>query len=680
MPYATGAMPYADGGVVDDALRLANQGKYRLHQTIARHGYATDGEVKPEEPQVEAHGDVQFAPEYMPRPTEQVQQPNEASSQAFIHEGLKGSAPQYDPTVERGIGHGLTAAAKWTPPGAVADAAGLLGGPSLYQNVKEGRYMPAALQVASVGLPAALAGRAAIAAGLGAGASKFTKLGKPDAYGMPGYIGYQTAEDWGPGVLGKETYEGAKKAGKAALEKGTSYIKSKFGYADGGEVEDALRLARSRHKYATDGGVPDEGGQREFLKESLKDSAPQYVESQDFPARAERAVQSVDKTAGAANNLLAKAFSVPEARSPEGRSAKEIVESAIPQDPNQISKQAMQQWQSGDKVGAVETMAGGMPQTGAIRAYHYSPNAFEKFDTSKIGQGGAGGSSFGHGLYFGSKEDDARMWQRRVNEDRGLPKQSGHVYEANLDLDPNKIIDYNKYLHEQPEFVKDALINKLGYEKSMFANPSEGHFAGYPRGDMAVPKSEGAMKSWRDAGLQGVQYYDPNNSYRGYVSFVDEPISILRRYAKGGKTPAWTRAEGKDPEGGLNSKGRASAKAEGHNLKPPQPEGGPRRDSFCSRMTGMKKKLTSAKTANDPDSRINKSLRAWNCADGGAVDDAMRLAKGGEVWEKPRPKSLGKPKHLSESQKASAKASAKAAGRPYPNWVDNANAAKKANK
>jgi hypothetical protein len=49
------------------------------------------------------------------------------------------------------------------------------------------------------------------------------------------------------------------------------------------------------------------------------------------------------------------------------------------------------------------------------------------------------------------------------------------------------------------------------------------------------------------------------------------------------------------------------------NLKPPQPEGGSRKKSFCARMTGMKKKLTSAKTANDPDSRINKSLRAWKC-------------------------------------------------------------------
>ena len=79
------------------------------------------------------------------------------------------------------------------------------------------------------------------------------------------------------------------------------------------------------------------------------------------------------------------------------------------------------------------------------------------------------------------------------------------------------------------------------------------------------------------------------------------------------KTPAWQRKEGKNPKGGLNAKGRASAKKQGMNLKAPQPEGGPRRDSFCARMKGVKKKLTSKKTASDPNSRINKSLRAWNC-------------------------------------------------------------------
>ena len=96
-------------------------------------------------------------------------------------------------------------------------------------------------------------------------------------------------------------------------------------------------------------------------------------------------------------------------------------------------------------------------------------------------------------------------------------------------------------------------------------------------------------------------------------------------------SPAWTRKEGKNPNGGLNAKGRASAKREGHNLKPPQPEGGSRRDSFCARMEGMKKKLTSAKTANDPNSRINKSLRAWNCADGGYVKAADGIAQKGKT-------------------------------------------------
>jgi hypothetical protein len=80
------------------------------------------------------------------------------------------------------------------------------------------------------------------------------------------------------------------------------------------------------------------------------------------------------------------------------------------------------------------------------------------------------------------------------------------------------------------------------------------------------------------------------------------------------KADAWTRKEGQDPDGGLNARGRAAYnRANNANLQPPQPEGGPRRDSFCARMQGMKDKLTSKETANDPDSRINKSLRAWNC-------------------------------------------------------------------
>jgi hypothetical protein len=82
---------------------------------------------------------------------------------------------------------------------------------------------------------------------------------------------------------------------------------------------------------------------------------------------------------------------------------------------------------------------------------------------------------------------------------------------------------------------------------------------------------------------------------------------------------AWQRKEGKNPDGGLNAKGRASYKK--GKLKPPvsakqakkSPKAAARRKSFCARMKGMKAKLTSAKTARDPNSRINKSLRKWDC-------------------------------------------------------------------
>jgi hypothetical protein len=91
------------------------------------------------------------------------------------------------------------------------------------------------------------------------------------------------------------------------------------------------------------------------------------------------------------------------------------------------------------------------------------------------------------------------------------------------------------------------------------------------------------------------------------------------------KSPAWQRAAGKDPEGGLNRKGIASYRRAnpGSKLsmavttKPSKLKRGSkawnRRKSFCARMSGMKRRLTSAKTARDPDSRINKSLRKWNC-------------------------------------------------------------------
>ena len=110
-------------------------------------------------------------------------------------------------------------------------------------------------------------------------------------------------------------------------------------------------------------------------------------------------------------------------------------------------------------------------------------------------------------------------------------------------------------------------------------------------------------------------------------------------------SPAWQRSEGKNPEGGLNAKGRASYKREtGGTLKAPVTESNPkgerakRQNSFCSRMCGMKSKNTGSKAKSDPDSRINKSLRKWNCKCGESHDSlyekvACLIKESKRCWE-----------------------------------------------
>ena len=76
------------------------------------------------------------------------------------------------------------------------------------------------------------------------------------------------------------------------------------------------------------------------------------------------------------------------------------------------------------------------------------------------------------------------------------------------------------------------------------------------------------------------------------------------------KTGAWQRKEGKSETGGLNAKGRAAAKKEGMNLKAPQPEGGPRKDSFCARMGGVPGPM---KDEKGKPTRKALALQKWKC-------------------------------------------------------------------
>lgn len=87
-------------------------------------------------------------------------------------------------------------------------------------------------------------------------------------------------------------------------------------------------------------------------------------------------------------------------------------------------------------------------------------------------------------------------------------------------------------------------------------------------------------------------------------------------YAKGGGV--WTRKEGQNPEGGLNAKGRASLRAQGHDIKPPvsakqakkSPKAAARRSSFCARMSGMPGPM---KDENGKPTRKALALRKWDC-------------------------------------------------------------------
>jgi len=88
------------------------------------------------------------------------------------------------------------------------------------------------------------------------------------------------------------------------------------------------------------------------------------------------------------------------------------------------------------------------------------------------------------------------------------------------------------------------------------------------------------------------------------------------------KTPAWQRKAGKNPKGGLNAAGRASAKAQGMNLKAPVKSGdNPRRASFLARMGGMPGPERDEKGRP---TRLLLSLQAWGAS---SKADAKAKAK-----------------------------------------------------
>ena len=175
----------------------------------------------------------------------------------------------------------------------------------------------------------------------------------------------------------------------------------------------------------------------------------------------------------------------------------------------------------------------------------------------------------------------------------------GEEKKAKKDYDGDGKVESGKeeYLGSKDKSIKKAMKEGKG-EKDACYKKVKSRYSVWPSA-----YASGALVKCRKVGAANWGNKKESFSWRDDFDYIEEGA-------------AWTKKEGKNKKGGLNEKGRKSYEREnpGSDLKAPsKKKGNKRRKSFCARMKGMKKKLTSKKTARDPDSRINKSLRAWNC-------------------------------------------------------------------
>jgi len=154
-----------------------------------------------------------------------------------------------------------------------------------------------------------------------------------------------------------------------------------------------------------------------------------------------------------------------------------------------------------------------------------------------------------------------------------------------------------------------GLIN-LRKNKMNNLNESDKKGSGSGKKDACYKKVKASASVWPSAYASGrlVQCRKKGaanygNSKKESVTFKDFCIEA---------SAAWQRKEGKNKKGGLNEKGRKSYEREnpGSDLKAPQPEGGPRKRSFCARMGGVKGPM---KKPNGEPTRKALALRKWKC-------------------------------------------------------------------
>jgi hypothetical protein len=242
-----------------------------------------------------------------------------------------------------------------------------------------------------------------------------------------------------------------------------------------------------------------------------------------------------------------------------------------------------------------------------IKAYHGSPHDFDAFDLSKIGTG-EGAQAYGHGLYFADNEGVAKSYRDalappsvidnggvKINAQSSGPERQayftlrsangdfdkaivgaksamnaddvqnvlkgwrdnaatidhpGHMYEVNINADPEHFLDWDKPLSEQPANVQQAfksvgvdptapnLRDQVDAARGLRLHPPQGGSAVYPHElpDMKSPQATAALSK---AGIPGIKYLDQGSraagdGSRNYVVFNDKLVDIIKKYGMAG--------------------------------------------------------------------------------------------------------------------------------------------------
>jgi hypothetical protein len=229
-----------------------------------------------------------------------------------------------------------------------------------------------------------------------------------------------------------------------------------------------------------------------------------------------------------------------------------------------------------------------------IKAYHGSPHSFDRFSTEHIGRG-EGAQVFGHGLYFAENENVAKSYKNALGkgfryqeqpvdpmsdtgqalnwlpphmpgedlsqlvadrirmggmDDRTMAalkavdptqlKRGGHMYEVDINAEPEHFLDYDAPISQQPPKISDAIADYAAANRMPMGDVTGGRaldaFRNYwQQGGMAQRHAAAAVAAdLKAGGIPGIKYLDASSrgagqGSRNYVVFDDRMVDILRK-------------------------------------------------------------------------------------------------------------------------------------------------------